>query len=80
MSRTYRRSYTGSKRFDASCRSHGGCPYCEDGRKHNDRRHIPADEERQIENGYLGYDPEEMEEIEAILADYELDLFEEDDR
>jgi len=45
-----------------------------------DRKDAAADERRQIEYGYLGYDPEEMEEIEAILADYELDLFEEDDR
>lgn len=29
-----RKEYHGSKAFDATCRSHGGCPYCESGRKH----------------------------------------------
>jgi len=28
----WRRQYYGSKRFDYSCRNHGGCPYCEGGR------------------------------------------------
>lgn len=28
MSRTHRNPYTKSKRFDASCRGHGGCPWC----------------------------------------------------
>ena len=63
MSRTYRRDYTGSKAFDATCRSHGGCPYCETGRQHRSCRHQAADEKRQIRNGYLGYDPEEMDEF-----------------
>lgn len=26
--KTFRRAYTGSKRFSRSCRSHGGCPWC----------------------------------------------------
>jgi hypothetical protein len=29
MSRTIRKPYTGSKRFDRTCRNHGGCPWCE---------------------------------------------------
>jgi len=33
-SKTTRRPYTGSKKVDASCRSHGGCPYCKSGREH----------------------------------------------
>lgn len=28
MSRTRKRAYTGSKRFDRSCRNHGSCPWC----------------------------------------------------
>jgi hypothetical protein len=69
MSRTYRKPYTGSKRFDASCRCHGGCPRCEGNRKHSSRKRQPADERRQLENGYLGYDPEQMDEDIALLAD-----------
>ena len=82
MSRTYRRAYTGSKSFDATCRSHGGCPYCENERQHNDRRRQAADEKRQLRNGYLGYDPEEMDELNAILQnafdDDEFDLYEDE--
>lgn len=32
MSRTYRKPYTKSRRFDPSCRAHGGCDYCESNR------------------------------------------------
>lgn len=28
-----RKQYRNSKRFDASCRNHGGCPACESNRK-----------------------------------------------
>lgn len=34
MSRTRKKPYTKSKRFDKSCRSNGGCPYCEGNRMH----------------------------------------------
>lgn len=33
MSRSKKRPYTGSKRFDRSCRNHGGCPWCENNRQ-----------------------------------------------
>lgn len=29
-----REPYRGSKRFDHSCRNHGGCKWCEGNRKH----------------------------------------------
>ena len=32
MSRTRKSPYTGSKRFDKTCRNHGSCPYCRDNR------------------------------------------------
>ena len=69
MGKTYRKDYSKSKAFDRSCRCHGGCPYCEGNRKHNSHRHQPADEVRQLKNGYLGYDPEQAEEDNALLAD-----------
>jgi len=28
MSKTIKKPYTKSKKFDKSCRSHGGCPVC----------------------------------------------------
>ncbi len=34
----HRKPYRGSKRFDRSCRNHGNCPYCENGRQHNHQK------------------------------------------
>ena len=42
----WRRPYTKSKRFDRSCRCHGGCPWCERNRKYTDikrRQHANDD-------------------------------------
>ena len=30
-----RKPYRKSKRFDKTCRNHGGCPYCEGNRMHS---------------------------------------------
>lgn len=30
----HRKPYYGSKDFDRTCRNHGGCPWCEENRKH----------------------------------------------
>ena len=30
----WRKPYTGSKRFDSSCRNHGGCGHCENTRRY----------------------------------------------
>ena len=38
MSRTKRKEYTKSKRFDASCRCHGGCSWCAKNRLYQDIR------------------------------------------
>lgn len=32
MSKTIKKSYTKSKRFDKSCRNHGKCDYCKSNR------------------------------------------------
>lgn len=37
----YRKPYRGSKRFDRSCRNHGGCPYCEKGRSYKHKKRSP---------------------------------------
>jgi hypothetical protein len=29
MGKTKKKAYTGSKKVDKSCRSHGSCPYCQ---------------------------------------------------
>ena len=38
MSDTTRAPYTGSKAIDRTCRNHGSCPWCANGRKHGDRK------------------------------------------
>ncbi len=38
MTRTYRRPYRQSRRFDRTCRSHGSCPWCKRNRLHNDHK------------------------------------------
>jgi len=36
--KTYKRLYSGSRRFDSSCRNHGGCGWCKGNRTFFDRR------------------------------------------
>ena len=38
MSRSRKRPYTGSKRFDSRCRNHGACPWCRGNRLHKHRK------------------------------------------
>lgn len=38
----WRRPYRGSKRFDRTCRCHGGCGYCEGNRTYTTRRALAA--------------------------------------
>lgn len=40
MSRTFRREYTGSKRFDKSCRNNGACLYCRNNRLYKHKKQI----------------------------------------
>lgn len=49
MSRTTRRKFTGSKRFDPTCRSHGSCPWCEGSRLHAARKREASAEEQERE-------------------------------
>jgi hypothetical protein len=44
----HRKPYHGSKAFDASCRSHGDCPWCQKKRKHKTeiaKARAPLDDE-----------------------------------
>jgi hypothetical protein len=38
MSRTRKRPYRKSRAFDASCRCHGGCPWCRENRLYQRRK------------------------------------------
>ena len=57
MSRTWHKKriakLSGSKRFDWSCRNHGGCCYCEENRLYFINHQAPADELEQLEVGYV---------------------------
>ena len=47
----HRKPYRGSKAIDPSCRNHGGCPWCEENRKHKFRdKHPIEDEDLEEEN------------------------------
>ncbi len=37
----HRKPYYHSGRFDRTCRPHGGCPYCENNRKHRVEKREP---------------------------------------
>lgn len=44
----FRKPYKGSKRYDKSCRNHGGCPYCERNRQFKFRDKHPANGEEPV--------------------------------
>ena len=46
----HRKPYYGSKAFDPSCRNHGGCPWCEENRKHKFRDKNPIEDYYYDEN------------------------------
>lgn len=43
-----RKPYRGSKAFDYTCRNHGGCPWCEENRKHKFRDKRPQMREERV--------------------------------
>jgi len=43
-----RKPYRGSKLIDYTCRNHGGCPYCEQNRKHKFRDKHPVEKDEMI--------------------------------
>lgn len=42
--REWRDPYYGSRRFDRSCRNHGSCPWCRDGRQHSKKRQVDKED------------------------------------
>ena len=48
MSRTTRKPYTKSKRFDISCRCHGGCSWCSSDRTYADAKRLAAADEELV--------------------------------
>lgn len=57
-----RKNYRGAKGFCRSCRNHGSCTYCSDGRQHFDKkRRVAADEQIKEAKRASGGTPEEGE-------------------
>ena len=44
----HRKPYRGSKVIDRTCRNHGGCPWCEENRKHKFRDKHPRKEDSEM--------------------------------
>jgi len=45
-----RKPYRKAKAYDSSCRNHGGCPYCEEGRLHKYKKDEPIEEDFEEED------------------------------
>ena len=56
-----RKPYRGAKAIDATCRNHGGCPWCEENRKHKVRDKHPQEPGDEI--------PDETQEPEGEIQD-----------
>lgn len=61
-SKDWRQPYRGSKAFDKSCRSKGGCPWCRSNRTIQAQRAVPADLKEQL-HGWSGVEPFEPFEV-----------------
>lgn len=48
MSRTFKKSYTKSKKFDKTCRNHGSCSYCKKNRTYKNDKKVSLKEELKI--------------------------------
>ena len=46
----HRKPYRGAKAIDRTCRNHGGCPWCEENRKHKYRKAEPVEQLEVNEN------------------------------
>lgn len=40
MGKTNRKEYTGSKKFDKTCRCHGSCPHCKSNRIYKNKKKL----------------------------------------
>lgn len=45
----HRKLYRKSRRFDRTCRNHGACPWCREGRLFANRKRLEAAKERERE-------------------------------
>jgi hypothetical protein len=55
MSRTFKKPYQKSRRFDKTCRCHGGCPWCLGNRMHGHAKRILKVRQQMFENELRGF-------------------------
>jgi hypothetical protein len=55
----HREPFRKSKRFDATCRNHGACPWCRGNRTHKYKRQEPSEE-------IGGYDVSKIREARSV--------------
>lgn len=53
MSRTFKKAYTKSKRFDKSCRNNGSCDYCRGNRLHKHKKQPTLQQELDLLYGNM---------------------------
>jgi len=69
MSRTIKQPYTGSKRFDVTCRCHGSCLYCRDNRTYSAKHRAQLSDVGDPSNDEIIDDIEIDEEMNNSYAD-----------
>lgn len=70
MSRSTKQPYRRSRRFDASCRCHGGCPWCYGNRQHRHAKQLAraACQGPAYEGDPDGWDQWDQVELEIYLS------------
>lgn len=56
MGKEHRKPYTGSKRFDRTCRNHGGCPACLNNRTLSNLKRQQSANQQLTDYGRKNYD------------------------
>ncbi len=66
----HRKPYRGSKCIDPTCRNHGGCPWCEENRKHKfrDKEGDSLLDDFIMNDSYDAFDQEFEEQMDAWEA------------
>lgn len=73
-----RKPYRGSKAIDPTCRNHGGCPWCEENRKHKFRDKHPQEKGEEWQEQYMN-DCNTCEHIQECAADGRILEYKHDD-
>lgn len=73
MSRTIREDYRKSRVFDVTCRNHGGCSWCEQGRRHVSLKRAGFGSHKRIRPNII--DPNDYEDYYVETTDSDRDEY-----